>query len=207
MIARLYERLMLPRLVQLACGTRPIARQRAVWMPKARGAVLEVGFGSGLNVPHYAPRRITRLVGLEPSDGMARLAERRRPVAPFPIRLLAASAESIPLEADSMDTAVISWTLCSVESPENALAEIRRVLKPGGRLVFCEHGAAPDASVRRWQDRLTPAWSRLAGGCCLNRDAPVLIRGAGFQIVELEAKYLPGWKPAAWNTAGVARKR
>lgn len=206
-IARLYERLMLPRLVQLACGTRAITRQRSVWMTRARGTVLEVGFGSGLNVPHYPPARVKELVGLEPSEGMTRLAGRVLPAAPFPVRLLAAEAESIPLDSESVDTVVLTWTLCSVEQPEAALAEIRRVLRRRGRLVFCEHGASPDESVRRWQDRLTPVWSRLAGGCHLNRDAPALIRGAGFEMVVLESKYLPGWKPAAWNTAGFARKR
>lgn len=206
-ITRLYDQLMLPRLVQLACGTKVITRQRATWMPLARGRVLEIGFGPGLNVPHYSPASVTEVVGLEPSQGMAKLAGRRLPSAPFPVRLLAAGAETIPLESNSVDTVVVTYTLCSVEIPEAALAEVRRVLKPSGRLIFCEHGAAPDDPVRRWQDRLTPMWRRLAGGCHLNRDVPAMIRKAGFEFEELETGYLPGWKPAAWNTAGLARKR
>lgn len=207
MIARLYDRLLLPRLVQLACGTKVISRQRALWVPRARGRVLEIGFGTGLNLPYYRPAEVREVVGLEPSEAMARLAARVLPAAPFPVRLLACHGESVPLESGSVDTVVVTYTLCSVEAPEATLAEARRVLKRSGRLIFCEHGAAPDPAVRRWQDRLTPAWRRLAGGCHLNRDAPALVRGAGFEIGELDAGYLPGWKPAAWNTAGSARKR
>ena len=207
MVGQVYSRLLLPRLVQIACSTGAVTRQRQIWVPRARGRVLEVGFGSGLNLPHYKASAVKELVGLEPSLGMARLAQRLVREAPFPVRLLEAGAESIPLESESVDTVVITYSLCSVEAPEAALAEVRRVLKPRGRLVFCEHGAAPDRSVRRWQDRITPVWRRFAGGCHLNRDVPGLIREAGFQLRELETGYLPGWKPAAWNTAGFARKR
>jgi ubiquinone/menaquinone biosynthesis C-methylase UbiE len=207
MVGQLYSRLLLPRLVQLACSTGAVTRQRTIWVPRARGRVLEIGFGSGLNLPHYRASAVKELVGLEPSLGMARLAQRLVREAPFPVRLLQAGAESIPLESESVDTVVVTYSLCSVEAPEAALAEVRRVLKPRGRLVFCEHGASPDRPVRRWQDRVTPVWRRFAGGCHLNRDVPGMIRDAGFQLRELDAGYLPGWKPAAWNTAGFARKR
>ena len=207
MVGQVYSRLLLPRLVQIACSTGAVTRQRQIWVPRARGRVLEVGFGSGLNLPYYKASAVKELVGLEPSPGMARLAQRLVREAPFPVRLLEAGAESIPLESESVDTVVITYSLCSVEAPEAALAEVRRVLRPGGRLVFCEHGASPDRSVRRWQDRVTPVWRRFAGGCHLNRNVPGLIREAGFQVRELETGYLPGWKPAAWNAAGLARKR
>jgi len=207
MVGQLYSRLLLPRLVQIACSTSAVTRQRAAWMPRARGRVLEIGFGSGLNLPHYRASAVKELVGLEPSTGMVRLAQRLVREAPFPVRLLGAGAESIPLESESVDTVVITYSLCSVDEPQAALAEIRRVLKPRGRLVFCEHGASPDRPVRRWQDRVTPVWRRFAGGCHLNRDVPGMIQEAGFQLREFETGYLPGWKPAAWNTAGFARKR
>ncbi len=207
MIGQLYEKHLLPRLVHLACGTGPIARQRSTWVPRAAGRVLEIGFGSGLNVPFYSPGSVSELVGLEPSDGMARLAGRVLPEAPFPVHLVTAGAEDIPLDSRSVDTVVTTYTLCTVPEPEAALAEMRRVLKPSGRLVFCEHGAAPDASVRRWQERLNPVWQALAGGCHLNRDVPALLAAAGFEVTELVADYIPGWRPASWNTAGRARVR
>ncbi len=207
MVGQLYSRLLLPRLVQIACSTSAVTRQRAAWVPRARGRVLEIGFGSGLNLPHYRASAVKEVVGLEPSQGMVRLAGRLIREAPFPVRLLQGGAESIPLDAGSVDTVVMTYSLCSIEAPEIALSEIRRVLRARGRLVFCEHGASPDRPVRRWQDRVTPVWRRFAGGCHLNRDVPGLIRDAGFQVYELEAAYLPGWKPAAWNTAGCARRR
>ncbi|MEJ2513786.1 MAG: methyltransferase domain-containing protein [Gammaproteobacteria bacterium] len=207
MIGQLYEKHLLPRLVHLACGTGPITRQRATWIPRAAGRVLEIGFGSGLNTPFYNAARVQELVGLEPSDGMARLAGRMLPDSPFPVRLVTAGAEDIPLDTDSVDTVVTTYTLCTVPEPRAALAEMRRVLKPSGRLLFCEHGVAPDASVRRWQERLNPAWRALAGGCNLTRDVPALLAAAGFDVTELAADYLPGWRPASWNTAGCARVR
>jgi ubiquinone/menaquinone biosynthesis C-methylase UbiE len=206
----LYQRYVLPRLVDWACGLEVIDRQRAKVVPAVRGRVLEIGFGSGRNLPFLEQSAATELVGLEPAHEMRALGERRieelrRERLSLPIELLDAPAEEIPAGDASFDTVLVTYTLCTIPDPERALAEMRRVLRPEGRLVFCEHGAAPDPKVRRWQQRVNPLWKRLAGGCNLDRDVPRLLSGAGFRVEELATGYLPGWKPAAWNTWGSAR--
>jgi ubiquinone/menaquinone biosynthesis C-methylase UbiE len=205
----LYERFVLPRLIDWACGLEVVERQRAKVVPGVRGRVLEIGFGSGRNLPFYAKSGASEVVGLEPAAemralGERRLAELRRDGLELPVELLAAPAEEIPAEDASFDTVLVTYTLCTIPEPERALAEMRRVLRPAGRLVFCEHGAAPDPGVRRWQDRVNPVWRRLAGGCHLNRDVPELLTAAGFRVEEMATMYLPGWKPATWNTWGSA---
>lgn len=200
----LYARYVLPRLVHWTCRLEPARRQREKVVPRVGGRVLEVGFGSGLNLPFYDAAEVERLWALEPADEMWRLAREAVAGAPFPVERLAAEAESIPLPDRSVDDVLVTYALCTIPDVAAALAEIRRVLVPGGRLVFCEHGAAPDPAVRRRQDRLDPLWSRLAGGCHLNRSAPDLLRAAGFHIDELSSMYLPGWKPATFNTWGTA---
>jgi ubiquinone/menaquinone biosynthesis C-methylase UbiE len=166
--------------------------------------VLEVGIGSGLNLPHYDAGKVSAVLGLDPSPQLVAMSRRAAEKAPFEVELLEAAAEEIPLASESLDTVLVTYTLCSIPGVEQALAEMRRVLKPGGRLVFCEHGAAPDASVRRWQERITPLWKRLAGGCHLNREIPRLIARAGFRIATMESMYLPGWRPATFNYWGTA---
>ena len=200
----LYERFVLPRLIDLACKQEPAARQRAKVVPAARGRVLEVGFGSGLNLPFYDAANIERLWALEPSPHILARARGALGRAPFDVEVIESGAESIPLPDGAADTVVITYTLCSIPEPLGALAEIRRVLSPTGALLFNEHGAAPDASVRRWQDRLTPLWSRLGGGCHLNRDAPELLRSAGFRLHDVQSMYVPGWRPASFVTWGRA---
>ncbi|HVS15567.1 MAG TPA: class I SAM-dependent methyltransferase [Thermoanaerobaculia bacterium] len=206
----LYQHFVLPRLIDFACGMRVIERQREKVVPRARGRVLEIGFGTGLNLPFYRRSRASAVVGLEPAPemrarGERRIAALRRRGLELPVELLAASAEEIPADDASFDTVLVTYTLCTIPHPERALTEMRRVLHPQGRLVFCEHGAAPDPRVRRWQDRVDPIWRRLAGGCHLNRDVPALLAGAGFRVEEMETGYLPGWKPAGWNWWGSAR--
>lgn len=147
--------------------------------------------GSGLNLPHYDPRRVELVWGLEPSAGMRRKARRGITDAPFEVRWLDLPGEEIPLETDSVDTVVLTYTLCTIPDWHRALEQIRRVLKPNGRLLFCEHGMAPDEAVRQWQDRADPWWGRMAGGCHLNRAIPDLIERTGFGIQDLEAGYLP----------------
>lgn len=186
-----YENRVLPHLLHLACGNKVIERQRAALVPEARGRVLEVGMGSGLNLPHYDPRRVELVWGLEPSAGMRRKARRGVADAPFEVRWLDLPGEEIPLETDSADSVVLTYTLCTIPDWHRALEQIRRVLKPGGRLLFCEHGMAPDEAVRQWQDRADPWWGRMAGGCHLNRAIPELIERTGFGIQDLEAGYLP----------------
>lgn len=205
----LYGRFVLPWLVHVACGIEPIRRQREKVVPRAWGRVLEIGIGSGRNLPFYDPARVRRVWGLEPSPELRRMAAKAARKAPFEVELLDGEAEEIPLESASVDSIVMTYTLCTVPKTGRALAEMARVLAPGGGLVFCEHGAAPEESVRRWQDRVTPLWRRLAGGCHLNRAIPELIEGAGFEVQRLETMYLPGWRPASftyWGTAVRAGK-
>lgn len=200
-----YERHLLPYLIDFACGIKPVRRQRRKVVPRAHGRVLEIGIGTGLNLEHYDKARLEKLVGLDPGVEMHRLARKRMDQAGLEVELVSLSAEQIPFEAASFDTVLVTYTLCTIPDPLAALREMRRVLKPGGELIFCEHGKAPDASVRRWQDRLTPAWSKLAGGCHLNRDIPALLAEAGFRCDDLETMYLPGPRPLTFNYWGSAR--
>lgn len=199
-----YSRLILPRLISVACGTKPVMRQRGKVVPQAEGTVLEVGIGSGLNLPLYDRNRVTAVLGLEPSPEMTQLARRAADDVDIEVEFLDCSGEDISLDDDAVDTVLLTYTLCTIPDAPRALSEMARVLKPGGRLIFCEHGAAPDASVRRWQDRIDPIWKRIAGGCHLNRPIPGLIEDGGFQISELDTMYLPGWRPATFNYWGTA---
>ncbi len=200
----LYRRYLLPRIVHLTCSAKPNMRQRGKLVPLAKGRVLEVGIGSGLNLPFYDARRVTGLWGLDPSRELTAMASEAAEAAPFEVELVLAGAEEIPLDSNSFDTVLLTYTLCTIPDAEPALREMARVLKPDGALLFCEHGAAPDADVRRWQDRLDPVWRRLGGGCHLNRDIPGLIRHGGFEITGMETMYLPGWRPASFNYWGRA---
>ena len=159
---------------------------------------------SGLNLEHYDKARIEKVIGLDPGLEMHRLARKRVKSTGVPVELVGLSAEQIPYRDGSFDTVLVTYSLCTIPDPGAALEEMRRVLKPGGKLIFCEHGLAPDASVRRWQDRLTPLWSRLAGGCHLNRDIPGLLREAGFHSADMQTLYLPGPRPLTYNYWGTA---
>jgi len=199
-----YERHVLPWLVDLACGVPVVRRQRQKVVPLARGRVLEVGIGTGLNLAHYDKARVQAIVGLDPGVELHPLARRRNRIAGLELKLIGSSAERIPCDSRSFDTVLVTYSLCTISDPLAALREMRRVLKPEGHLLFCEHGRAPEASVRRWQDRLTPAWARLAGGCHLNRDIPALLVQAGFDAVELQQMYLPGPRAFTYNYWGTA---
>lgn len=200
----LYGRLVLPRLVHLVCGLETHRRQRVKVVPMATGEVLEIGFGSGLNLAHYDVAAVRKLWALEPAAEMWDLAQRALRKSALPVERLQVSAEEIPLPDASVDTVLMTYTLCTIPDAPRAIAEARRVLKPGGRLLFCEHGAAPDERVRRWQERINPLWRRLAGGCNVNRHAPSLIEAGGFRIEELSTMYLPGWRLASFNSWGAA---
>lgn len=202
-----YDRFLLPRLIDCACGIRLIGQQRALLVPGAEGRVLEVGAGSGLNFPFYDQQRVKELIALEPSAELRRMASSAADDVLLPITFLDASAEAIPLDKSSVDTVVMTYTLCSIVDAEKGLAEIRRVLKPNGRLLFAEHGRAPEPAVRRWQDQLTPVWKRIAGGCHLNRDIPGLVTAAGFALESLDAGYLSRPKAFAFNYRGKAAAR
>ena len=199
-----YEKHCLPHLLNLACGTKPIRKQREKVVPLAKGRVLEIGMGSGLNIPYYNADQVEFVWGLEPSPEMRRKAQPNLAEAPFDVRWLEFPGEDIPLDDDSADTVLLTYTLCTIPDWQTALHEMRRVLKPGGKLVFCEHGAAPDAGVARWQARINPLWRRVAGGCNLNRPIPRYLAEGGFKIKSLETMYVPGPKIASFNYWGSA---
>lgn len=200
----IYRRVLLPRILNLACGSKPTMKQREKVVPLAAGRVLEIGIGSGLNLPYYAAGRVEHLWGLDPSPEMWALARKKLGTLAFGVEFLEASAEEIPLEDGSADTVLITYALCTIPDVHCALREVRRVLSPGGRLVFCEHGLAPDENVRRWQERVNPLWRRIGGGCNLNRPIPGLLERAGFGIRRMDTMYLPGWRPATFNYWGTA---
>jgi len=202
-----YAKYILPRLVHFSCSTRPCMRQREKVVPLASGEVLEIGVGSGLNLPFYDSSRVTRLWGLEPAAEMRQLAAAAVRSLPFEFEFIDLPGEEIPLDANSVDTVVVTYTLCTIPDTEPALRGMARVLRPGGKLIFCEHGAAPDDDVRRWQQRMNPLWSRVGGGCNLDRAIPELIRAGGFEIDRMETMYLPGWRPAGFNYWGSASPR
>jgi ubiquinone/menaquinone biosynthesis C-methylase UbiE len=202
----LYHNHVLPRLIHLAMRQRYLADYRNRVVPGAEGRVLEIGIGSGLNLPYYGTT-VEQVIGVDPSPkllAMAREVARRTSV---PLELIENSAEAIPLYNRSIDTIVTTWTMCSIPDVQRALGEMRRVLKPGGRLLFVEHGRAPDLTVRRWQDRLTPAWRRVGGGCHLNRAINELIEDAGFRMERLETGYMRGPKLMTFMYEGSARPR
>lgn len=188
----LYEKYVLPKFINCACGMQPIMRQREKVVPLARGRVLEIGMGSGLNLAYYDKSKVEMVYGLEPADEMRELAESRVRAAPFKVEFIDLPGENIPLPDKSVDTVVTTYTLCTIPDSAKALQGMLRVLRPDGRLLFCEHGAAPDAGVEKWQNRINPFWKPIGGGCNLNRAIPSLIRDAGFQIETLEQMYLPG---------------
>ena len=201
---RWYDKYILPKLVHFTCGLNPNMRQREKVVPLARGAVLEVGVGSGLNFPYYDATSVRKVWGLDPSPELLEMAEEAADAAPFDVEFLGMPIEDLPLENGSVDTVLVTYTLCTVPDTTAALRQMSRVLRPGGQLIFCEHGAAPDAGVRRWQDRLNPLWRRISGGCELNRAIPTLIEEGGFRITGMDTMYLPGWRPGSFNYWGTA---
>lgn len=200
----LYGRFILPKAIELTCSAEPHMRQRAKVVPLASGRVLEVGFGTGLNLPFYDRAKVERVWALEPSPEMLALADKRVRASEIPVEPLRAPAEEIPLADGAADTVLVTYTLCTLRDLGRALGEMARVLRPGGELVFCEHGAAPDGSVRRWQDRLNPVWRLFSGGCNLNRPVPSLLADEGFRLREVATMYLPGWKAFSFNYWGRA---
>lgn len=199
----LYSKLILPRLINLAMQHEGAAARRAVLIPMATGSVLEVGVGSGLNLPFYSPA-VGRLHGVDPSAELLAMARRKIGLVPFPVELTCQSAERLPVDRASVDTVVVTWTLCSIPNPIDALREMKRVLKPGGQLLFVEHGFASDPKVQAWQRRINPIWRRFAGGCNLDRRIDELIKSAGFEISRLQTDYLPGPRPMTYTYEGSA---
>ena len=200
-----YDDKVLPHLIDLACSTKPTRKQREKIVHLAAGDVLEIGFGSGLNLPFYDKSKVRKVYGLEPSAGMRRKAQPNVDASGIDVEFIDLPGEEIPLESKSVDSVLVTFTLCSIDDAVTALEGMRRVLKPGGNLLFCEHGAAPDASVRRWQDRLNPGWKRFSGGCNMNRDIPALIERSGFRITTDERMYIPGLRILSYNYWGTAK--
>ena len=200
----LYERHVLPHLIDYACGMGAVMKTRAQVVPLAEGEVLEIGIGSGLNLSFYDPAKVRRIVGVDPSADMQKLARQRAEQISIPVEMIALELGQIQAEDARFDSIVCTFTLCTIPDAVAALREMRRVLKPGGMLLFSEHGLAPDASVVRWQNRLTPVWKPLAGGCHLNRDIPALLEAGGFTIGQLETSYLKGPRPMTWVYRGWA---
>ena len=198
-----YERWILPRLIDLAMRNKEVKRYRRKVIPGAAGTVLELGGGSGHNLPYYGAA-VSQLYTLDPSAALVRMARRKLSRVAVPAELLLGSAEAIPLAEASVDTVVSTWTLCSIPDVGKALREARRVLRPGGSLLFVEHGHAPDPGVARWQQRIEPCWKPLAGGCHLTRRIDALIAAAGFEIVALENEYLKGPRPLTYTYCGRA---
>ena len=199
-----YAKYVLPRVIDLAMRNEETTRLRAAWIPLARGEVLEVGIGSGLNLPFYSSD-VHRIHGVDPSLELQRMASKRAIAKPIEVDFLLQSAEEkLPLANASVDTVVTTWTMCSIPKPAKALQEMRRVLKANGRLIFLEHGSAPDSGVAAWQRRITPIWKRITGGCHLDRQVDQLITAAGFRIAELKTCYLRGPRPMTYTYQGVA---
>jgi len=205
-IMGLYAKYCLPRLIDLALRNKETARIRAAWVPQARGDVLEIGIGSGLNLPFYSAD-VRHIYGVEPSAELREMARKKTGADAIRVDFLSQSAEDpLPLPEASIDTIVITWTLCSIADPSRALQQMKRALKNTGRLIFVEHGSSPDPGVARWQDWLTPVWKRVTGGCHLNRKIDDLLRAGGFRITDLTTGYLAGPRPMAYNYQGVAEK-
>jgi ubiquinone/menaquinone biosynthesis C-methylase UbiE len=198
-----YNDVILPKVCDLAMRNKQLRPYRERVIGAAEGRVLEIGIGSGRNLPFYRPQ-VTELLALEPSPQLSAMA--RRALHPgMPVKFVEASAEAIPLDDRSVDTVVTTWTLCSIPDAAMALTEMRRVLRPSGKLLFVEHGMAPDKNVRRWQDWLTPAWRRISGGCHLNRPISAMIESAGFRIERVETGYMAGPKAMTFMYEGSAR--
>lgn len=186
-----YEQKILPKFINKTCAAPPILKQREKVVPFAEGRILEIGMGSGLNLPFYNADKVDMVFGLEPSQGMRDLAAPAAEAAPFEVRFLDLPGEEIPLEDNSVDSIVLTYTLCTIPDGPKALEQMRRVLKPGGKLLFSEHGKAPDANILKWQNRINPIWKIIGGGCNINKPIDLMIQNAGFKMDNLETLYLP----------------
>jgi ubiquinone/menaquinone biosynthesis C-methylase UbiE len=202
-----YNKYILPKVLNCACASKPINYQRDKIVPLAEGVVLDIGIGSGLNIPFYNKTKIKQLYGLDPSKELLDIAKSVAKKENLEIEFLECGAESIPLPSKSIDTVLITYTMCTISDVALSNSEIIRVLKDDGKLLFCEHGLAPDKNIAKWQKRINPLWSKIAGGCNLNRDIPNLISSSGFKISNMEEMYLPSTpKFAGYNYWGVAKK-
>lgn len=203
----LYDKHILPKLINYACKQKPNMRQREKVIPLATGNVLEIGIGSGLNLSMYNGEHVNHLTAIDPSKEIWDKNVFDMKKLNFEFEFIKAFAEDIPEDNNSFDTVVVTYTLCTIPDINKAFEEIRRVLKPSGKLIFCEHGKAPDKAIQKWQNIVNPFWKRLGGGCNLNRDIPLIIKDNGLKVVEIETMYIPGWKPASFNYWGIAKQK
>ena len=191
MISNLYDKFVLPKLLDVCCSTKPINYQRNKIVPNAKGDILEVGIGSGLNIPYYDPKKINKIIGLDPSEELNEMAKENAAKSDINIDILIAGAEEIPLPSNSIDTVLITYTLCTIPNLADSLKEIKRVMKNDAEMIFCEHGIAPDLRIQNWQNKINPLWGKLFGGCNINRDIPTILVNSEFKIQTLEQMYLP----------------
>ena len=202
-----YEKFVLPKVLNCCCSTKPISYQRKKIVPSASGTVLEIGIGSGLNIPFYQKSNIDKLYGLDPSSELCEMAKKNAFNHNFNIDFLISGAEEIELASKSIDTVLLTYTLCTIPCPKSALKEIKRVLKSDGKILFCEHGTAPDKKIKIWQNRINPIWSKLFGGCNINRDIPNIFLESDFKINQLDQMYLPSTPKIVgynyWGTASI----
>ncbi len=203
---KFYEETVLPWAINRVMAKKEFAVERERFVPLASGQVLEIGMGSGFNIPFYT-QSVDRLFGLEPSEKLKKHASEKAKVAPFPVEFVGLTGEEIPLDDNSINTVVSTWTMCTIPDMPKALAEIRRILKPDGKLIFVEHGRSPDRAIRFVQNTLNPVWKHIGGGCNLNRPIDNLILEAGFQIGRSENSYMDGVNPLGFLFRGVAQKR
>ncbi|MDO9275829.1 MAG: class I SAM-dependent methyltransferase [Lutibacter sp.] len=200
----LYDKYVLPNAIDWACKQKSSRKQREKIIPLASGNVLEIGIGSGLNLPFYDKRKVSHLTAIDPSVDLWKKNSFDTNSLGFAFDFMEAFSENIPAANNSFDTVVITYALCTIQDTDKAFDEIKRVLKNDGKLLFCEHGKAPDKKIMRWQNILNPVWKKIGGGCNLNRDIPFIIERNGFKIIKLEKMYIPGWKPASFNYWGIA---
>ncbi|MDB9959121.1 class I SAM-dependent methyltransferase [Gammaproteobacteria bacterium] len=203
----LYDKYILPKFLNCACGSKPINYQRQKVVPLAKGKVLDIGIGSGLNIPFYNSDQIDKVIGIDPSHELIELAKELANDSKASIELVIGSAETIPYPDNFFDTVLVTYTMCTIPNVEIANKEMWRVLKDDGRLIFCEHGLAPDKKISKWQNRIDPFWGKIAGGCHLNRDIQKLITDAGFSFESLDKMYIPSTpKFAGYNYWGIGKK-
>ena len=203
----LYDKYILPKFLNCACGSKPISYQRQKVVPLAKGKVLDIGIGSGLNIPFYNSDKIDKVIGIDPSHELIELAKELANDSKASIELVIGSAESIPYPDNFFDTVLVTYTMCTIPNVAIANKEMWRVLKDDGRLIFCEHGLAPDKKISKWQNRIDPVWGKIAGGCHLNRDIQKLITDAGFSFESLDKMYIPSTpKFAGYNYWGIGKK-